>query len=94
MRKLLTLALSISLFTFGQAKAGEIGDPAVIKPDNGDCFVWILQSPRGKERAMKFTRAIQEYLEKGYIAVANVSTAYDYSRKANEVWINLFKEDC
>ena len=94
MKKLLTLALLISLFTFGQAKAGEIDDPVVVKPDNGDCFAWILQSPKGNERAMKFMRAIQNHLEDGYIAVANVSTAYDRSGKVNEVWINLYKEDC
>ena len=94
MRKLLTLTLLSAFLTFNEAKAGEIDDPLVAKPDNGDCFVWIFQSPKGKERAMKFMRAIQNHLEDGYIAVANVSTAYDYSTKNTEVWINLFKEDC
>lgn len=94
MIKLLTLALLISLFTFGQANAGEIDDPVVVKPDNGDCFVWIFQSPKGNERAMKFMRAIQNHLKDDYIPVANVSTAYDYSSKANEAWINLYREDC
>ena len=94
MKKLLTLALLSAFLTFNEAKAGEIDDPVVVKPDNGDCFVWIFQSPKGNERAMKFMRAIQSHLEDDYIPVANVSTAYDYSRKANEAWINLYKEDC
>lgn len=94
MKKLLTLTSLISLFMAGNVKAGEIDDPVIVEPDNGSCFVWILQSPRGNERAMKFTRAIQDHLKDGYIAVSNVSAAYDPARKVNEVWINLYKEDC
>lgn len=92
MRKLLTLALSISLFTFSQAKAGE-SDALIATPKNGDCVVMIVQSANGNDSDLKFLQAIQDYLENGYVAKSSFSTAERRSGK-KQFYIPLYKEDC
>ena len=93
MRKLLTLALSISLFTFGKAKAGD-NEPLIKSPDNGSCIVTIVQAEKGKSAGTDFHNAIQTYLEDGYVAKGNISVAQDIRTQRMQFFINLYKEDC
>ena len=91
MKKLLTLALSISFFAFGQAKAGE-GEAAVIFPKDGRCVGMVMQSISGKDSDLKFLQAVQDLLEDGYVAKSNFSTIQ--RSRGKQLWIALYKEDC
>ena len=91
MKKLLTLALSITLFTFGQAKAGE-GEAIVVFPKDGDCVGMIAQGMGGRDSDLKFLQAVQNLLEDGYVAKSNFSTIQRSS--GQQLFITLYKEDC
>ena len=90
---LLTLTSLISLFVFGQAKAGD-SEPLITSPDNGSCIVTIVQADKGKRSGADFHNAIQTYLEDGYVAKGNISVAQDIRTQRMQFFINLYKEDC